>query len=104
MNMLLTFIYDSSNERVRFFTAFRMTNQGVFCHSERAFGRGRISIQIARVWINENIIGYHFVIISDPESTIRILFSNKASARQNGRNKALIPPDCQGFSLPALWF
>jgi len=30
------------NEYARFYTAFRMTYPGFFCHSERAFGRGRI--------------------------------------------------------------
>jgi hypothetical protein len=42
VKLMADFIYDSSNEHARFFTAFRMTFPGGFCHSERAFGRGRI--------------------------------------------------------------
>jgi len=42
VKILLPFKHDSSNEYAGFFTAFRMTCRVVFCHSERAFGRGRI--------------------------------------------------------------
>jgi len=53
VKMYSAFNYDWSMENARFFTAFRMTNKGdsffenavffFYCHSERAFGRGRIS-------------------------------------------------------------
>ncbi len=36
------FIYDSSHECAGFFNAFKMTYPESFCHSERAFVRGRI--------------------------------------------------------------
>jgi hypothetical protein len=42
LKLFASFIYDLSNEYERFFIAFRMTRQTCFCHSERAFGRGRI--------------------------------------------------------------
>ena len=45
------FIYDSSNLYPGFFTAFRMTYQVFFCHSERAFGRGRIPPWRAKLWL-----------------------------------------------------
>jgi len=35
VKLMADFIYDSSNEHARFFTAFRMTFPGGFCHSER---------------------------------------------------------------------
>jgi len=53
VKILLPFKHDSSNEYAGFFTAFRMTCRVVFCHSERAFGRGRIPAACVRVGLGQ---------------------------------------------------
>jgi len=54
MKLLSPFKHDLPFECAGFFTAFRMTDRRVFCHSERAFGRGRISTVITKITKNPN--------------------------------------------------